>query len=52
MLFVPIKGESLNNTILTAGTDGIRNQLYLFSGKRGCSCVKNIKKDMKNARIW
>jgi len=34
MFLNPKKGEGLENTKSTAGTNGIRNQLYSFSGKK------------------
>jgi len=50
MILFPKNGGSLDNTITTAGTNGIRNLVFFF-GKEDCSCVKNIKKETDNASI-
>jgi hypothetical protein len=34
MFLNPKKGEGLENTISTAGTNSIRNRVYSFSGKK------------------
>jgi len=34
MFLDPKKGEGLENKISTAGTNGIRNHVYSFSGKK------------------
>jgi hypothetical protein len=44
MFLFPIYKGGLDNTIPTAGTNGIRNQLYLFSGKRVVPESKILKK--------